>query len=203
MSAAKIRLSANEMELVTNAEWILTKNHILQKVTLLLSRLQEDQYQNLHQLTGKLPPEIINSSPKISKGDNYLGLPYLVLDYPKYFDKSGVFAIRTMFWWGNFFSVTLHLADNYKNDFGQKIDASLPFLRENDFYYCISQEQWEHHFEESNYHPLTKMDSSAFQTLLQQQSFIKLAKKIPLEQWDEAENILLAYFQQLIKVLID
>ena len=46
---------------------------------------------------------------KIFRGENYRQLPYLVLDYPKHFSKESVLAFRTMLWWGNFFSCTLHL----------------------------------------------------------------------------------------------
>ena len=63
----------------------------------------------------------LNSSPKISKGENYKGLPWLVLDYPRYFNKEDIFAIRTLFWWGNFFSITLHISGKYKMRYEKKI----------------------------------------------------------------------------------
>ncbi|MBS1654980.1 MAG: hypothetical protein JSU05_09055, partial [Bacteroidetes bacterium] len=79
MNEAKIRLSAHELELIQNAEWILTKNTILEKVKLLFEQLQEPFLQELKKLT-TLPEEVAAPSPKISKGENYKGLPYLVLD---------------------------------------------------------------------------------------------------------------------------
>jgi len=36
-------------------------------------------------------------APKISKGENYEGLPWVILDFPRYFDKENVFAIRCFF----------------------------------------------------------------------------------------------------------
>ena len=94
--------------------------------------------------------------PKISKGENYKGLPYLVLDYPRYFGKDDHFAIRSMFWWGNFFSITLHLSGIYKKMYENKIEASFTLLKEESFFIGISDDQWEHHFETSNYLPLEK-----------------------------------------------
>src|SRR6266511_3807431 len=105
MNPAKIRLSAKEMELVTNADWILTKNGIIQKVKQLLSDLLLVQEDMLHKFRPFLPAETGMSPAKISKGENYKGLPYLILDHPRYFGKDNVFAIRTLFWWGHFFSV--------------------------------------------------------------------------------------------------
>ena len=120
MDKAKIRLSQKEAELIINAEFILTKNAILEKVKQLLSGLQEKQqeFMNHHQLFFENDKSML--SPKISKGENYKGLPYLILDYPRIFSASDIFAVRTMFWWGHSFSTTLHLAGNYKKRFEEK-----------------------------------------------------------------------------------
>ena len=88
MNAAKIRFSHKEMELITNAEWILTKNAILQKTIQMLANVQVRQQQYLQSFSVKLPSQVIQSSPKISKGENYKGLPYQILDYPRIFNNS-------------------------------------------------------------------------------------------------------------------
>jgi hypothetical protein len=41
MDAAKIRLSAEELVLVQNAHWLLTKNNIIEKVVAAFGRLSE------------------------------------------------------------------------------------------------------------------------------------------------------------------
>src|SRR6185369_14445953 len=110
MDEAKIRLSQKELELVSNTEWILTKNEVITKAKLLLGSVLDEQIKWLSHHKLILPSEIKESSPKISKGENYRGLPYMVLDHPRRFDKEDVFAIRTLFWWGNFFSTTLQLS---------------------------------------------------------------------------------------------
>lgn len=203
MNAAKIRLSAKEMELVTNADWILTKNDILQKANQLLGILLDEQQTIAATCKTKMPPEVFQTSPKISKGENYKGLPYLVLDHPRYFDKQNNFAIRTMFWWGNFFSITLHLSGKFKDQFEQKLIASLPQLKEADFFLCVNDEEWEHHFEESNYLSLDKMNSDSFQSYIKQKKFLKLAHKIPVQNWDNAVELLSDDFSRLLKLLAD
>ena len=85
MSEAKIRLSPAEMKLVTNEDWILTKNNILKKVRSLLEGYQEKQQNFLLRHQTHLPAELFTASGKISKGENYRGLPYLILDYPRFF----------------------------------------------------------------------------------------------------------------------
>ncbi len=203
MSEAKIRLSQKEMEMVSNADLILTKNHILQKVNHLLATLQTKQQHHLESFSVQLPGQAISSSPKISKGENYKGLPYLILDYPRFFEKENICAIRTMFWWGNFISVTLHLSGIYKQETEEKLILAYPLLKERGYYCYINEDQWEHHFERDNYISLTEISKPEFENLVREKPFIKLANKIPLQQWDNAEEILLTYFKQIIEMLAD
>ena len=200
MKEAKIRLSPEEKELITNADWILTKNNLLHKVTLLLANLQVHQQEYLNNKVIELPHQVINSAPKISKGENYKGLPYRVLDFPKYFDQSAVLAIRTMFWWGNFFSTTLHVSGLFKKKLEEKIIDSYTVLRQNEMFYCINTDEWEHHFEASNYIPVSQSDQDSFSISIRESSFIKLAKQHPIEMWDDIPKALLSDFKLLINI---
>jgi len=202
MDTTKIRLSPEEEALVATADWILTKNNVLQKIKQLLLVLQSNQ-QNLLQPLNSLPGEVLKSSPKISRGENYKGLPWLVLDYPRYFNKEEVFAIRTLFWWGNFFSITLHLSGSYKAKYQTKIIGSFEALQKEKFSVCINEDQWEHHFETNNYIPVHDLTGSQYNEIIVKRAFIKLAKKIPLEQWNDVEKKLLDIFGQLINSLKD
>lgn len=189
--------------MVITAEWILTKNHILKKVTHLLANLLAKQQEYVKKYEAGLPAEVLQSSPKISKGENYKGLPYVVLDYPKNFSAPGILAIRTMFWWGNFFSVTLQLSGNDKKESAEKLMASYGVLKEKGYYCCVNDDPWEHHFEKDNYMPLVEMSKNDFTELIREKPFIKLANKISLSCWDEAEEMLLMYFKQMIALLAD
>ncbi len=61
--------------------------------------------------------------------------------------------------------------------------------------------QWEHHFETGNYLPLTKISKTELEKRIREKSFIKLAHKIPLHQWDDAQDILFNYFREIIEML--
>ena len=160
MNEAKVRLSQKEAELVQNTDWILTKNVILKKAWALLEIIQQEQKQYIQSFKHNLPEEILKQSAKISKGENYKELPYLVLDFPRFFEQDNIFAIRTMFWWGNHFSITLHLSGKSKNIFEEKILASFPLLRE--FSLCVHNDPWEHHFEKSNYNAVYELSHLEF-----------------------------------------
>ena len=182
MGVSKIHLSSAEMELMQNAEVILTKNRILGKMKVLLEQIQEKQIDFINQ--NDISNEIFIVSPKISKGENYLGLPYLILDYPRQSSKNDFFFIRTMFWWGNFFSCTLHLANNSKETFGKKIKDSYFQLR--NYYISINEDQWVHHLQESDYQKIDSMIKEQFEESCENFNHIKIAGRHSLNEWEKA-----------------
>ncbi len=202
MDTAKIRLSPEEEALLNRTDWILTKNKLLGKVKQLFSELQLEQSRLLH-ATPNIPGDIVRSSPKISKGENYKGLPWIILDYPRLFTKDSFLAIRTLFWWGNFFSTTLHVSGAYKNAYLQRFIGSFAHVHKQQFCICINEDEWQHHFEDDNYYKIDKMNQSDFEAAARRHSFIKLAKKLSLDQWNDAEMQLANAFIQLIHILED
>lgn len=201
MDQAKIRLSPEEMDLVTNADWILTKNGIMQKAWHMLAMLQQGQLDMLQHLNQELPGEWRSIPPKISKGENYRGLPYLVLDYPRVFGKADTLAIRTFFWWGNFFSVTLHLAGKYKSLYQDALIRAYPILKEMNYSLGVHGTEWEHHAGPDNYQPLDLLGEDEFASLVREKPFLKLAYMIPLSQWEQAPALLASHYQVMISSL--
>lgn len=201
MDDAKIRLSAEEVALVTSSDWILTKNGILEKVKSLLGKLQEREAAFLLPLLHRLPASVRASSPKISKGENYRGLPYLVLDWPRDFGKDGVFAIRTLFWWGHYFTVTLHLSGKHKTMLAPAISAQHDKLVSGNWHIGVNDDEWEHHLGRDNYLPVTSLTEVQFRDIVMQSSFIKITFALSLDQWDDAENKLAGAFEFLVTLV--
>jgi hypothetical protein len=185
---AKIYLSQQEQQLMCNSEWILTKRKIMDKTAVLLGMLADSLKPALAKETW-LPVEV-NTAARITKGENYKGLPYLVLDYPAVFKNENILAVRTMFWWGNHFSVTLHLAGRYKNLFEKQVCERISvFTATKSLYICINKNQWEHDFEPSNYIPLNQLERAALKIQVMEGQFIKLALKYPLSAWDDTVRL--------------
>ncbi|HVF96755.1 MAG TPA: hypothetical protein VM871_05520 [Flavisolibacter sp.] len=183
MQGSKIRLSPAESELFCSAEMILTKNSILQKTTDLLLSVQE-------QLCTESPPTIRHTSPppKISKGENYLGLPYVVLDYPRIAKGNDLFFVRSLFWWGNFYSSTLQLAGKFKKDGAHDLEAAYDVLAVKNYFVGINSNPWVHHFKEDNYTAICNLSPKAFAAILEERTHIKIAAQWPLSEWDLAAN---------------
>jgi hypothetical protein len=200
MQGAKIQFSAQEMELLTQADWILTKNTIVNKVMEALGTLVAPYRQVLESSGKHLPDTVLHTVPKISKGEQYRGLPYLVLDYPRFFSGKNIFAIRTMFWFGHFFSITLHLGGDYAALFRPALMKQRELLAAGHWYTCHGATQWEHHFEPDNYVPVAGLTQEEWEQLLQDRPFLKLAHRIALTETDRFQQ-LPALFREIIGVL--
>ncbi len=187
---SKLTLSDEELQLANNSGWILTKRIIIDKVYRLFGNLADTIKATVEKESAWLPAEVLQSTAKISKGENYLQLPYVLLDHPRCFDTENVFAIRTMFWWGNFFSMTIHLSGTYKKMFAENICSHKDILVQNDFYICINEDQWQHHFEEINYCAVKQLGKKEFDQIIVQKQFIKLAVKFTLRQWKDMPGLL-------------
>jgi hypothetical protein len=198
MDVAKIQLSTEELSLVQNADWLLTKNTIIEKVYTLFGDIAHQMRDNFNANPAILLPEVLIPSPKIARGENYGGLPWVMLDYPRLFNRQDTFAIRTLFWWGHFFSVTLHLKGRYKQQYQQNLLANLPVLASRQFYLCVSGDEWRHEFEEDNYKPLTQLNSSAVEEILLANDFCKLSAKISLPQWNRSKELIIDLYETIV-----
>ncbi|MDE3214431.1 MAG: hypothetical protein KGM98_14460 [Bacteroidota bacterium] len=196
----KIHLSPLENKLILDKEWILTKRTVMHKVSGLFGQVQSGYRQIL---LGKedLPGILDNGKKdagKLSRGENYEGLPYVMLDYPAKFSREDIFAVRTFFWWGNFISLTLLLS-------GKSVDAhrflpeGLALLADRSFYVGIHEDPWKHDFSPDNY--VLASDPRAASALGSHRPFVKISRQIGLEHWQEAEGFLEDTFRDILDYL--
>lgn len=195
----KIALSDKELALVTDAGWILTKISVIDKVYQLLGA-QTDIIRTGFLESKPWYNEAITISPKISRGENYRQLPYVILDYPRLFSKDDVFAVRTMFWWANFFSISLHVSGKYKKWVEEKILAE-PDHRSENVFICVHDNPWEHHFGNDNFVSLHTLSQSGKIDLINRLPFIKLAVMYDLGEWNSMNDLLAAGYKRLAAFL--
>jgi len=200
--AAKVQLSKEEMALVSDPVWILTKNSIMGRAVQLMAEMSqryEPELAGLRQVMASggshLPANW--DRPKISRGENYQGLPYVVLDQPRLFGKEDILAIRTMFWWGHYFMVTLHLKGALQERFEVGLERHAEELAAAGFHIATSGDEWEHELEGDNYRLLQADSLDGKGTY----PFIKLSAKCSLDKWNESPGILFELFRTLARAL--
>jgi hypothetical protein len=180
-SETKITFSKHELVCLQDTDFLLTKRAIDKKVQTLLLKLASELANEPHALP------LLPIRTKISKGENYRGLPYWVLDYPAIFAQENTFAFRTICRWGYEFSFTLHLSGIYLAEHKVAIIANFKNLAaQPGLYLCVNTTQWEHHFETDNYRLFHEavVDANDWERFLSGRKFIKLAIKMPLDEWD-------------------
>jgi hypothetical protein len=191
MEVSKLQLSHKELEVVQDAQIILTKNSIIHKAINLLQQLQ----QSMQQATVAEADHIFSVPPKISKGEQYIGLPYVILDFPRIASGNNICFIRSMFWWGHYFSSTLHISGTY-----QKVDVikhSYLQLGAADYFVGVNDDPWQHHFEPDNYRKISELSIEEFAVQLQKYPHTKIAAKWPLTEWNIAAIHLLESWKLL------
>jgi hypothetical protein len=197
---ANLQLSSEQRDLVNNTRWILTKHEIIKKVYEMFGEISEMMKKEVLQNTYLFPEDLKHRGGKISKGENYQLLPYVLLDYPSFFVKKNILTVRTMFWWGNFFSITLHLSGYQKTQFISNVPSLLSLLKESNFFICVNHEEWQHHFNEANYVLATSLTETKFNEITRQE-FFKIAKKLPLSEWDNAYDFIMEGFKKIVELL--
>lgn len=149
----------------------------------------------------KIAIDKANRPAKISKGENYNGLPYLVLDFPSVFDKENILSFRTMFWWGNFFSVTLHLQGIYKDTYSSIIIENLLNIDSNGLYICCNETPWHYHYDNGNYISVNNLSKEEIISLINNKPFTKLSFKLDLENYKGFKPFAIQSFEQLMLLL--
>ena len=197
---AKITLSDKELALVTNSDWILTKRNIIDKVIQLFQSSIagiDEQLKNKQHL-----PDLWKSvNPKITKGENYQGLPYVVLDHPAVFNKENALAIRTIFHWGNNISVHFYVSGPMLQKISGALHKNWQRIQAKEYFVCSNTTPWEHHFGIDNYTPATIVSSAEFISILEQRRFCKMAKKIPLQEWNNIHSFIQISVEEILSFI--
>ncbi len=194
---SNVKLSVAELALACNAAVLLTKNSIINQVYELFGHLSEAYASALNPL--EIAGEVKKNSPKISKGENYQGLPWMMLDYPRLFSGNNIFSIRTMFWWGNHFSFFILLKGAYlPTNIANRI---MDMENSKDWYLCTATDPWQHHFKADHMVPLKQFTQPEVTDIIAECGFLKLGTKIPIERWESVEIFMEENFLKMIHFL--
>ncbi len=187
--------SEEELDFVANQDLLLIKNRIISKLETLFTALEIQLRPKVQEYAW--PKGCNTTNGKISRGENYNGLPYMVLDYPRYKNKDAYFLYRLLFFWGQGFQAQLHLKDA---ELIQKFQSHVPktLLQQKPLYLNTSiSEEWNHQTDS----PSTVALQSIAQLQKTELPFIKITKPFPLHAVEEVKeghiNLFLALFKFL------
>jgi hypothetical protein len=193
----KMHLTEKELLILQDRGFLLTKATLLERINELLGQTREELKGCIESSNFPFPAGTDLIKGKISKGENYKNLPYMVLDYPTLFSKESIFAYRTMFWWGNFFSATLHLEGMALNYYRNSITHNFEKFLNKNIYIGVGETPWQYHYEEDNYIILNE----THRDFITNCKFLKLSKKIELKKWNDVPEFSTNFFELVLSVL--
>ncbi len=179
-----IKFTLYEKQILQDTSFLIAKRHAIDKVDALFAQLQQNlmlENAYIQALENALDADLRGA--KISKGENYKGLPYVVLDYPKLIIGTDIFLYRSMLWWGNFYSYSLFL----QGEPWQKLKHFLQLgdmEHDDDLYISTGERLWEYDYEPGNY-KLFKDLTIEEKEEIQQKDFLKLSYKFTTDIAEE------------------
>jgi len=203
MQDSKIpKLSTEELNALMDVKFFELKQSVMDKATQLLSNLELKlkEESNLHRM--HIPNGVLEIDSKISKGENYRGLPYLVLDYPRYFKNENIFAFRSMFWWGNHFTFTLHLSGMHLEHYLPKLQSNLNKIQLRNTYISIGDNPWVHHVDNAHYLSVQEWNTRVDKTeYFANAKYIKLVRKLEIDKWNQVVEFGTETYHLFLKTL--
>jgi hypothetical protein len=197
----KIHFENKELDAMHETELFRIKYLVSDKVAHLFGTVSEQLKEAIAQYD--LPGELASKRARIFRGENYLQLPYVVMDYPALFAKEVSFAYRTMFWWGNFFSFTLQMSGQYLEQYHQNLLSNMHKLKGMGFYFCINSTPWEYHYNIDNYRPVEDIlqgGTDIQEKQINQHHFVKLSQHIGIAKWSHVSNQCTESFHVLMEI---
>lgn len=190
-------LTEKELSYLADTDFLLTKRKIQRRINQLLVQTEERLKHAIQRQELTVPDHVRSQAGKISKGENYRGLPYQVLDFPRLFSRADVFAFRTMCWWGNHYSATWHLQGNSWQQLRPRLAEAQQVLRAQHVQICVHATPWEYHRQEDNFLAVETFSEASLRDHFRQMPFMKIAKFLPLEQGEKLPVFSCSFFQAL------
>lgn len=202
MQVSKLKFSSEELEVLQNIEFFMVKHRVSKGLVALFGDLC-DSLENIEK-NNPFPFQGLNAkSGKIFRGENYRLLPYFVLDYPRLFSKESILAFRTMYWWGNEFSFTIHLQGTALELLRPLLMKNIHTLKGKEFYICIHPDSpWEYHFGSDNYMLLDQWLNKHNPDALEQFRFVKISRRLTTIRYEEMGDYGKETWSMLKEVLI-
>ena len=181
MSHHRIQWNNEELEAIQITRLFEMKGDILKKVWKHFELLRDALRDEIgsHSLLAPKGIDILNG--QVAKGENHLSLPFVYLDFPKYFSQSEKCTFRTFFWWGKYMVYALILEGALLPQYKKRIIEQFSILSEAKFHLSIAQDPWEWRRGLPYTISFTHQNRGKITEILNDLTFLKLERFIDLD----------------------
>ncbi|MFN4124090.1 MAG: hypothetical protein ACK4GL_12400 [Flavobacteriales bacterium] len=183
---------------MSNPEPIRLKKAITQHI-------EQAFYALANEIESKFPNEALKidaawsvRTAKISKGENYQDMPYVVLDYPFLMHQKDLLLFRTMFWWGHYFSLNLLIKGESFHHPVQALIQQLQKSPEPDVYILTSDNFWQNDISGLDF---SSCNAKAAQYSWEQYRHIRMVHQVDFDSIDSLQVKCLAFTQKMLSAM--
>ena len=194
---SKISFNNEDIEIFSDKDFLLKKKVLTDEVISLFKVISEEIKQELIK-----SPNLLWSSQfagKISKGQYYKDLPYIVSDYPRRIDKNGICLFRIIFLWGREFSCNFLITGDAFRSLIKKIENNLDLVDQNEYSYSIEGSPWEHSILEAD---LNKLNHLKNNQKINTADFIKISRALTINRYENLHEICIKMFRDIIRLTL-
>lgn len=192
MRKSTIKLTKHELDFASDTIYPETKQTVMLKMQQLFTACGQKLNQNTlyQELTA-------NTKFKITKGEQYKSLPYMVLDSPQIKGPEIDLVFRTLFWWGHYVSCNL-IVSTTKLEQEQDYTAikQLPKTR-----LLTGNDLWEQDLDSAEFSKCSALSVAEIEHLIHTQTYVKLSRKIPLRKHAQLPELMDMVYSNWMAVL--
>jgi hypothetical protein len=184
MKSPEIHFDKQELDFMDQTDFFHLKNTVSTKIQQLMGTTSDgiEEFMHSNQESFQLATW---QKKKISKGENYKGLPYFVLDHPKYFTKNDILSFRTIFIYGQGFLNVMHLSGHFFEILRDNRQL-ISYFRKNEPFYIFTQEDpWNYDYREEYLISSHRLRESTLSKLKTNNGFIRLVRALETEKWSQ------------------
>jgi hypothetical protein len=177
--------SKEEWEFLTQASPMHLKPSIQEKIDLKLSFVKHELTRVVDKYRMNFPAwgDDLHLASKIYRGENYLGMPWMALDFPKNYGKDSSLAFRVLVLWGDAIYTSLLAEENVKIEHLDSVSiTNLP----DSISYIINENRWIQTIESDSCRYAQNLDSILEHR--KQFGFTRLFQKIEFSKWNTLES---------------
>ena len=186
----------SELDILNNDDFLIKKEVITQKIIDYFNHISIELRKE------DLPKKLceywdLSLAPKISRGEKYNSLPYIVLDYPSYFNKEDIFCFRVIFLWSKQFNCNLILRGEPLLKYESHLKGNEGKLKKYGYILEYSSSPWKHEVNNK----LHNSDDLIKYSFKKKEAYLKISKSLPLEHMIGLEELSKNMLKDIITVL--
>lgn len=192
MRKSTIKLTKHELDFASNTIYPETKQSVITKLQELFDVCAQTFLQNT--VYKDYTP---SQHYKITKGEQYKQLPFVVLDYPQITGGEVVFVLRTMFWWGHYISCNMIIQTDLlheKQDFLSIRNLSNTLI-------LTGENLWEQDLDSTDYRKVANLTDEELEEWLHSLTYLKLSYKVPLTEHENLPTLADAIYTKWLNTL--